>query len=247
MIQVPSNHFDFPTLEYGNYTTEKAKDRWNTKDKAWFQCKSKTFNVFVLADAQMEDHNRIRTGCRSFEGFAGPPKQNSTNYSVATVNYRGGTHSLSDARSENEMRVAIDKARRTNPDINFLLLILGKKDAEAYARFKNLADRTYGFHSVCMTERILMEKIGEKMGNIMMKANLKTGGINHTIDGGILSGIMADTLILGADVTHPLGSSIFGCPSVAAIVGSVDSHAGRFLGSMRLQDIGKKEVRVESG
>jgi hypothetical protein len=60
MIQVPSNHFDFPTLEYGNYTTEKAKDRWNTKDKAWFQCKSKTFNVFVLADAQMEDHNRQR-------------------------------------------------------------------------------------------------------------------------------------------------------------------------------------------
>tara|TARA_R110002003_G_scaffold138_10_gene12728 strand:+ start:9272 stop:9577 length:306 start_codon:yes stop_codon:yes gene_type:complete len=37
------------------------------------------------------------------------------------------------------------------------------------------------------------------------------------------------------DVTHPGPGSLFGTPSIAAIVGSVDQYGGKFLGSMRLQ------------
>ncbi|KAH9867104.1 hypothetical protein IAQ61_007696 [Plenodomus lingam] len=37
------------------------------------------------------------------------------------------------------------------------------------------------------------------------------------------------------DVTHPGPGALLGTPSIAAIVGSVDQHGGKFLGSMRLQ------------
>lgn len=38
-----------------------------------------------------------------------------------------------------------------------------------------------------------------------------------------------------SDCTHPEANSLAGTPSIAAIVGSVDSKGGKFLGSMRLQ------------
>ena len=44
-----------------------------------------------------------------------------------------------------------------------------------------------------------------------------------------------DTIILGADVIHPGVASIEGTPSIAALVGSVDSDFGKYLGSMRRQ------------
>jgi eukaryotic translation initiation factor 2C len=73
-----------------------------------------------------------------------------------------------------------------------------------------------------------------------MKMNLKASGINHTTR--FLEDIFSKTLVLGADVTHPSSGSTPGCPSIAAIMGSVDDRSGRYLGSMRLQDREKKEV-----
>lgn len=55
---------------------------------------------------------------------------------------------------------------------------------------------------------------------------------------------METALVLGADVTHPGPGSVPGCHSIAAIVGSVDRHAGRFLGSMRLQRTPRAEVSI---
>jgi hypothetical protein len=75
----------------------------------------------------------------------------------------------------------------------------------------------------------------------MLKASLKTASINHTISGAMLSTIMTNTLVLGDDATHPTGSSFFGCPFYCS---NRDNHAGRFLGSMRLQNVGKKEVSL---
>lgn len=88
----------------------------------------------------------------------------------------------------------------------------------------------------------------------MMKAKIKCGGINHTAGGPVdpksMSYITAityqikDMMLLGADVTHPSVASIEGCPSIAAMVGSVDNWSGKFLGSMRLQDQDKKDREV---
>ena len=81
----------------------------------------------------------------------------------------------------------------------------------------------------------------------MLKMNLKAAGINHTVNSnliGPLGSFMKTALVLGADVTHPGPGSVPGCPSIAAIVGSVDQHAGRFLGSMRLQHIPRAEVSI---
>ncbi|KAF1983195.1 stem cell self-renewal protein Piwi [Aulographum hederae CBS 113979] len=66
-----------------------------------------------------------------------------------------------------------------------------------------------------------------------MKVNMKTGGINHTIEG--VSAQLRDTMILGADVTHPGAGSLPCMPSIAAVVGSIDAEGSKLCGSMRRQ------------
>ncbi|KAF2743397.1 stem cell self-renewal protein Piwi [Sporormia fimetaria CBS 119925] len=47
--------------------------------------------------------------------------------------------------------------------------------------------------------------------------------------------LLQDTIILGADVTHTKNESPDAPPSLAAVVGSIDTNYGQFLGSLRLQ------------
>lgn len=51
----------------------------------------------------------------------------------------------------------------------------------------------------------------------------------------MLASYTTPTDIFDSDVTHPGQGSLLGTPSIAAVVGSVDRTAGKFLGSMRLQ------------
>jgi len=102
-----------------------------------------------------------------------------------------------------------------------------------------------------------LNRLGQYMGNVSMKVNLKLDHTNHSVElpadvrDLLISKALPtshdspqeiiDTIILGADVTHPLkGSSK---PSIAAIVGSVDKHLSRYLGSVRYQP-GGKEVSI---
>ena len=70
------------------------------------------------------------------------------------------------------------------------------------------------------------------MANVAMKV-YQTSGINHSVSKP--HPILKGTLLLGADATHPGGTSNPSTPSVAAVVGSLDAKCVRFYGSMRLQ------------
>lgn len=46
---------------------------------------------------------------------------------------------------------------------------------------------------------------------------------------------MSDTMVLGADVTHPAGDVDDTCPSMAGIVATYNDHHAHYLASARLQ------------
>jgi eukaryotic translation initiation factor 2C len=163
-------------------------------------------------------------------------------YHVASFNF------LPDIRLGGLQRADLERAlkeQRERQKFGFAILILQKKHVGAYAAFKDLCDRQYGIQCICITETSFPgdgRNPGSYMGNITLKANLKTAGSNHSVASGYLQKVFPNTLVLGADVTHPGPGALIGSPSIAAIVGSVDDHAGRFLGSMRLQSKSDKEV-----
>ncbi|KAF1350776.1 ribonuclease H-like domain-containing protein, partial [Delphinella strobiligena] len=150
----------------------------------------------------------------------------------------------------------LEAAAKARADLVVLLLpSSGSSHAPIYRYFKSQADQVYGFKTVCMAEDKLkkggLNKANLKpgclryyMSGIALKLNLKLGNWNWETGGdqGEIrnyiwnnQGGRLNTLVLGADVTHPGPGSVEGCPSVAAVVGNVDLVCGRMPGSMRYQ------------
>lgn len=126
-------------------------------------------------------------------------------------------------------------------------LFLPKRDISTYQTFKDIVDREFGLRSMVLTEEKIKGDLKPYFGNVMLQTNIKYGGVNHTtnlVKSKIEEGKL---MILGADVTHPSSGAVEGCPSIAAIVGSVDNYGGKYLGSMRLQDKDKKDREIIDG
>ncbi|KAK0653471.1 Protein argonaute 1B [Lasiodiplodia hormozganensis] len=162
-----------------------------------------------------------------------------------------GDFSLPANFSPSILREAVKKASESNSDL-VIFLVPKDNNASVYTMFKQLCDQDYGLKTVCMNAEKLYRtypsrKKNEKaerewkgyVANVGMKVNMKLGGTNHLVknltEGGFSASMLQNTMILGADVTHPSPGSVEGTPSVAAVVGSVDAGFTKFLGSMRRQ------------
>lgn len=132
-----------------------------------------------------------------------------------------------------------------------LLVVLSDKQQWLYGAVKRICDQWLGVHTVCLTVPKLYNKgvfvgaraLGPHMSNLALKMNMKLGGQNHQVckPGGnaqdnvsAFHHISADTIVFGADVSHPAGG-MPSTPSVAAVVASDDEELANFPGSMRLQ------------
>ena len=135
-------------------------------------------------------------------------------------------------------------------DTSAVLVILPVFHMDVYSTIKRVADLQFGYHVVCgLALKMNGFEIGsgdQYLANVGMKFNLKGGGVNHAVEQSHLQSIIhtrlptrtaapCRTIIIGADVAHPTGSARPGCPSIAAVVGSVDDNYLHYPGSMRLQ------------
>ena len=126
-----------------------------------------------------------------------------------------------------------------------VLVVLPKHNNDLYSSIKRVADLKLGRHVVCAVAHnmhgISVGSNDQYLANVGMKFNLKGGGVNHAVDQSHLQKILdnksptCSTIVIGADVAHPTGSARPGCPSIAAVVGSVDDNYLHYPGSMRLQ------------
>ncbi|KAF8455766.1 hypothetical protein BDZ91DRAFT_801275 [Kalaharituber pfeilii] len=121
---------------------------------------------------------------------------------------------------------------------NFLLVLLSSEDKNVYNHLKFLVDCKFGIPTVCCQSEKIRETRGrmQYLGNVAMKVNLKTGGRNHGLSGNALHYLGTDSIILGADVTHPSQGSEEYTPSIAAVVGSYENTYSLYPGSLRLQE-----------
>jgi eukaryotic translation initiation factor 2C len=210
-------------------------------------------NYFLLVDSSMQDKDNTTSIYET--AFNNLLKE----YDICTGAVCLASHDISGIGGGSyeslkaSMKRPLEAMKKAKPNANFAILLLKNRSIPAYSAFKEVVDRHLGLQSLCMTQTPnfkggqCKKDILQYMANIMMKANLKQGGGNHTVQLANdpktkIQVMLKDTLVLGADLTHPGPGSLVGCPSIAAVVGSVDSVATRFRGSMRLQDTCKKEV-----
>ena len=120
--------------------------------------------------------------------------------------------------------------------IKLLIVVLPRKDTRLYQAVKRIGDVELGLHTVCVVNKKFCEGSESYHGNVALKINLKLGGINHGPRNNTL-GIIEEnkTMIVGIDVTHPSPGSSSNCPSVAAMVASVDDKLGQWPAVLSLQ------------
>lgn len=129
-----------------------------------------------------------------------------------------------------------------------IMVLLPKDDSHhtIYKKVKVMSEQQHGIATVCcVAEKALKKDRQEKLNkqycsNNALKVNIKTGGTNQAMalvewpKSGFPS--RHEVIIMGADVVHYGGKGVFkGCPSIASVVGTVDSGFGNYFLSARLQ------------
>ena len=129
---------------------------------------------------------------------------------------------------------------RSSFNLDLIVVMLPDKDAHRYNTIKRIGDVEVGIHTICVVRENFckQDKWDNKQtfANIALKANLKLKGLNHELDRESL-GIIGEnkTMVVGIDVTHPSPGSESDCPSVAAMVASVDGNLGQWPAALSLQ------------
>ena len=141
---------------------------------------------------------------------------------------------------------------RSSYNIDLVVVMLPDKDAHRYNTIKRIGDVEVGIHTICVVyENFCKKDKVKKQGpsfkkpeehnkqtfaNIALKVNLKLQGLNHELDLWSLGIIGANkTMVVGIDVTHPSPGSESDCPSVAAMVASIDQQLGQWPAALSLQ------------
>lgn len=196
MLQIPAIRLRFPTIAYSQNRTARINERlarWNLDQLQFIQRNPVKFRVYLIAVQPDPAPNQPPPAERrklfdNFNFWAGKK------YNTGTFEYVGETRCPSLAHM-NEADRALKEAVRKGA--NFVILLQGTKNVAAYSNFKTVADRLAGVQSLCLLAPPGKDDFDKYYwGNVMMKVNLKAGGINHTISG--FDRLMQDTLVLGA-------------------------------------------------
>lgn len=203
MLQIPAAVLPYPTPNYGNGNVSwsnihEAKDgKWNLKGRKFLRCSSQTqFRVFIIAVPPEDPKSKLRSEAALQQVFDSFSAAAHLTYFTGKFTYVGYEISPLFAQPQVAHQAMI---QAQNKGANFVILLLGSKSVSAYSIFKTLADRDFGVHSLCAVYK--EDKDGKPFsdqywGNVMMKVNLKAGGINHTVTKA--TELMKDTLVLGA-------------------------------------------------
>ncbi|KAK3292597.1 ribonuclease H-like domain-containing protein [Chaetomium fimeti] len=117
------------------------------------------------------------------------------------------------------------------PRPDLLLVIIPSKDAARYNSIKKFGDCDFGLPTVCVREEMITKQQGQAgyFANVGLKVNLKFGGVNHRVED--KTGIVAKTMFVGYDVTHPTNlpaGAGENAPSLVGLVASIDQDLAQW-------------------
>lgn len=142
---------------------------------------------------------------------------------------------------DQQLKSALDKMSKSG--ISLVFALLSSEDRYIYSRLKYFGDVVFGISTQAMVGKKLeggKGRLGQYLGNIALKVNLRLGGTNHFVN--FEQGTLLPTdMLVGIDATHPSPGSSDNAPTIVAMVASVDSEFSQYPCSLRIQT-GKKEM-----
>ncbi|XP_023211215.1 protein argonaute-2-like [Centruroides sculpturatus] len=141
----------------------------------------------------------------------------------------------------------VDKLRKYAKvwKLDLAIIVLPNKNSTIYSDIKNVAETEIGLKTQCVKENTMKKCRDTTIYNILQKINAKMGGINCGLSLYKKPKIFQKPVIIfGADVTHPSPGDKTSY-SIAAVVGSLDSHPSRYAAAVRIQQPTKDKRHIE--
>ncbi|KAI0221014.1 hypothetical protein L0F63_004190 [Massospora cicadina] len=239
--QVDTHILPTPMVSYHPSSKDKAlrpiDGAWNLRDKKLFEGKDlQTWAVVVFA-------SESRARRPTVEAFLKEHVATCNNTGMRITNSRPKIYY---AKPDPELaRGALSDVfnktgNETKKRPQMLFCILPDKGAGLYGAIKTACELELGVPTQCVQSDKILRPNKQYSANVCLKMNAKLGGINASMPSNELGELKAPpTLLIGADITHPSPGAI-DAASVAAVIGSIDYTACRYVAEIRLQ-----ESRVE--
>lgn len=242
-MQVKPNPVEFqgrvlnpPVLRYGAGSKDpKIAPRfgaWNMIDKKFYQPKPvPTWIVVTFDDRRFSerDYNNLVSGL--VQGFQSVgmqvPDQDPPFFRHSP---QGNIGQLLDQDGH-----ACNARKKAYPQLVVVVLPDGTDDV--YKAVKFWGDTQRGVPTQCLKSHKCARANMQYWANVCLKINVKLGGINSVPDptsSAWLSDPSKPTLVLGADAMHP-PPGVSEKPSFAALVGSVDANAAKYVSILKPQ------------
>ncbi|KAK4234170.1 ribonuclease H-like domain-containing protein [Achaetomium macrosporum] len=135
---------------------------------------------------------------------------------------------------------------------NFLFVLLPQPDTEQYNTVKTVGDIGTGIHTVCLVQDKVLDRLGgankkpkdQYWDNILLKANLRLGGVNHTLQCAAAERILSQlrAMVVGYDVTHAAPGAGGTSSSIIGMVANLDHNLAQWPATISFQPEERKEI-----
>ncbi|KAG2021246.1 eukaryotic translation initiation factor 2C [Coprinopsis cinerea AmutBmut pab1-1] len=253
-LEVPARKLNPPRLNYGrgskDATIVPRDGSWNMAGTRVFKpCAPIKQWVMVVYESERRFNQEA---CRNvIQGLVGEAKKMGMTFEHANpvVKYKSPGPHVSKQLDE----VGREVFQQTKIPPTLVVVILPEGGDEIYTSVKHFGDIVRGVATQCLIGRKCSRARPQYWANVLLKVNVKLGGINSIIDpsGSPLADPANPTVVMGADVIHPAPGSE-GRPSFTALVSSVDTHATKYIACNNVQEgrteiIEDLEAMVENG
>ncbi|KAF8776763.1 Protein argonaute-3 like protein [Argiope bruennichi] len=229
-----------PNVRYQNETSVKPNNgSWDMRDKQYFR--GAEINSWVLFS--FSNPRWCRMDC--LERFA-KLLVNIAHEQGIRIN-RPAVIDIVDMRRQAIQNILKDAQKRFQAEL--AVIVVPGNNKTIYGEVKQAAETMLGLVTQCIRDENVSnpKKCSPPLvSNLCQKINAKMGGVNNSLTPGETPPILRrPIIIIGADVTHPSPSQDIK-PSIAAAVGSLDSHPSRYAVTIRAQtNMDEKKQAVE--
>ncbi|KAI6658442.1 argonaute 2 [Oopsacas minuta] len=239
MIEVEGRVLDTPIINYNNKTLNPRDGSWNLMGVVFSNGKSMdSWGIIDFVGLHRDKCDHFIYELQDVGGNSGMRIQKPLFINAPRINARED-----EFRKKELIRKELESVYRSNSRLQMIVVFINAKpfpleNREMYGHIKRVCDSELGINSQCIKDKNLFKVSKSVIANICLKMNAKLGGINHIVEMSRTPSaelFKRPIMFLGADVAHPGPGTDQFTPSIAAMVGSLDSKLAKYLSCVRFQ------------
>ncbi|KDR84292.1 hypothetical protein GALMADRAFT_111558 [Galerina marginata CBS 339.88] len=223
-----------PVLRYGQggreNTIKPANGQWNMRDKKFV--KPMTIKVWAIVVYESQNRFNLTTAQDMATSFCEGAASVGMNVEDKRplIFYENGQQVIAD-HLRKAGKACVDQ-KKSPP--NLIVVVLPEGGNQIYTAVKHFGDVTMGVATQCLKSQKCSRAKPQYWANVMLKVNVKLGGINNVLENSPINDPHHPTIVMGADVIHPAPGAE-GRPSFTTLVSSVDGTTAKYVSDSRVQ------------